>query len=224
GADTNMIVYDASFAAIGGNDDISPQNLGSEFIYTSTSNSLIYLLIGPNGDLQRSEAASRQYTLSCAASFLLTPTPTATTGFTGGGGAGGPITIIVTATPGPQTPTPTPGSPIQIRPLATPQGAGAPVPRLVVIDLLVYYDANGNKVPNAGEGVLGLAAEAQELATGRLIGQGFTDASGLLHLTATATGGVNVVVPFLGFSQTVSGDSETVIVRIEPRPLPGLIP
>lgn len=225
--DTNLIAYDAAFNALGGNDDISPTNLGSEFVYTSTANSLIYFVVGHNGIMPLSEAAKRAYKFSCDASFLLTPTPTATTAFTGGGSGPGPITIIITATPLPTTPTPavTPTPPIAIRPLTTPAaGGGAVVPRLIVIDLLIYYDANGNKVPNAGEGVLGLSAEVEEVATGRLIGQGFTDASGLLHLTTTATGQVRVVVPFIGFSQAISGDSETVIVRIEPRPLPGLIP
>jgi hypothetical protein len=174
------------------------------------------------------EAADRTYQFSCGASFYFTPTPTATATRPAGAGPG-PITIIITATPLPTTPTAqvtlTAPPSIGIRPLSTPvPGDGAGVAQLVIVDLLIYYDANGNNVPNAGEGVAGLSAELHELSTGRLIGQGFTDASGLLHLTATASGRVQVVVPFIGFAQTVTGAAETIIVRIEPRPLPERIP
>jgi hypothetical protein len=227
--DTNLIAYNAAFVALGGNDDISPTNLGSEFSYTALADSVIYFVIGHNGTVPLSQAADRQYVFSCDASFYFTPTPTTAPTSSGGGAGAGPITIIITTTPPPTTATPpatgTPAPSIDIRPLSTPMpGGAAGVAQLVVVDLLIYYDANGNNVPNAGEGVAGLSAELHELATGRLIGQGFTDASGLLHLTATASGKVQIVVPFIGFAQTVAGAAETVIVRIESRPLPERIP
>jgi hypothetical protein len=91
----------------------------------------------------------------------------------------------------------------------------------VPISLLVYYDANGDGQPGAGEGVAGISAQAYDAASGELLAQGVTDEQGHLEFTITAQGPVHVTVPFFGFSQLVAGEEGNIRLRVPSRPLPG---
>jgi hypothetical protein len=96
----------------------------------------------------------------------------------------------------------------------------------VPIDLIVYYDANGDGQPGAGEGITGVSAQAYEVATGELLAQGYTDNQGQLSFTVSSQGAVRLAIPFLGFSHliAVDGDVEeeaTVQVRVPPHTIPG---
>jgi hypothetical protein len=131
-----------------------------------------------------------------------------------------------TGTPRPTSPSPptaTPYAGLTIRQLTTP----TPVPEtplepgFVLVNLIVYYDANGDGQPGAGEGVAGISAQAYEISTNNLLAQGVTDEQGHLEFTVTAQGPVRVSVPFFGFVQIVAGEEAIIRLRVPSRPLPG---
>jgi len=226
GVDPNMIVFTGPSwdQAIGGNDDIEPCNYNSAFNYYATYSGWLYLLVG-TGDRTPSDVMDSSYTLICKKSttpFSDLTAPQASTP--------DPSGKLPTAMP---TPTPTrPGSPIatprpgaqalSIRALATPTPPATAAPRFVPIDLAVYYDANGDGQPGAGEGITGVSAQAYDVATNELLAQGFTDNQGRLSFTVSSQGPVRLKIPFLGFSHLIPASSETqgeatVQVRVPPR-------
>lgn len=219
GVDTNMIVYDGNYNAIGGNDDVELGDYRSRFSYFSTYESWLYILVGHGGRLPASELKNSDYSLRCekqvpgqpTATATLTPTPTAD---------GTPQPTATTTSPV-GTPTPS-GGELTVRPLTTPTPlpATTPAPRFVPLSLLVYYDANDDRQPGAGEGIAGISAQAYEAATNQLLAQGFTDERGGLKFTVAAQGPVRVSIPFFGFSQLVAGEGASIYLRVPPQPLP----
>ncbi|MBN1811075.1 MAG: hypothetical protein JXA14_04490 [Anaerolineae bacterium] len=210
GVDPNMIVFTGTSwdSAVGGNDDVEPGDLNSYFAYYATYEGWLYVLVG-YGDRTPSDIYNSNYTLECKAA--IPGEPTATTGPA--------VTGTPRATGAPPTATPFVG--LKIRPLTTP----TPVPEtpsepsLVPISLLVYYDANGDGQPGAGEGVAGISAQAYEVSTNSLLAQGITDEQGYLEFTVTAQGPVRVTVPFFGFSQLVTEEA-TIRLRVLSSALP----
>ena len=115
---------------------------------------------------------------------------------------------------------------LTVRPLTTPTPVPAttPAPHFRPITLLVYFDANDDRQPGAGEGIAGISAQAYEVATNQLLAQGFTDEQGNLEFTVAAQGPVRVSVPYFGFSQLVSGEGASIYLRVPPQPLSGGAP
>jgi hypothetical protein len=70
-----------------------------------------------------------------------------------------------------------------------------------------------------------VAVELYDQATGELLAFGYTNEAGVVRFDAIAsTGAVRVEVPYLSYSQVVSGASANILLRVEPRPLPQGIP
>jgi len=230
GVDTNMIVFDGPSwdNAVGGNDDVELGDYRSRFSYFSTYEGWLYILVGHGGRLPASELEDSDYKVRCEKQVPGQPTATSIPEST--------RTPQPTAPPGSATVTPTTsGSPIAtpapsegltVRTLTTPTPVPAttPAPRFVPISLLVYYDANDDHQPGAGEGIAGVSAQAYEAVTNQLLAQGFTDEQGSLEFTVAAQGPVRVSVPFFGFSQLVAGEGASIYVRVPPQPLPGGAP
>jgi len=229
GVDTNMIVYDGNYNAIGGNDDVALGDYRSRFAYFSTYEGWLYILIGHGGRLPIGDVEGSDYKVRCEMQVPGGATATSTPGPTN--------TPQPTAEPGSQTATPTPsGSPIAtptpsegltVHPLTTPTPpapATTPAPRFIPIRMLVYYDANDDHQPGAGEGIVGISAQAYEVATNQLLAQGFTDEQGNLEFTVSAQGPVRVSVPFFGFSQLVASQGASIYLRVPPQPLLGGAP
>jgi hypothetical protein len=106
-----------------------------------------------------------------------------------------------------------------VRLLTTPEPPptpGTPALHFVPVDLLVYYDANDDRSPGAGEGVRGILIIAYDTATGEEIAQGFTDELGHLEFTVAVQGLVRVSVPYLGISHVVGEETTTVTIRVAP--------
>ncbi len=213
GVDPNMIMYDQNRNGIAGNDDVSPGDYNSALSYFATYEGWLYILVG-TGNRMPSNLAASNYTLRCE---VVAP---------------GTATLIPTNTP---RPTPEPGvvqptaaPPIPTQPagptwrlLTTPPPSAAiattPAPRFIPINLLVYYDANSDGQPGAGEGIAGISAEAYDTSTGQLLAQGFTGEQGNLTFTVASAGPVRLSVPFFGFNQLVAGEGASVYLRIAPR-------
>jgi hypothetical protein len=208
GIDPNMIVFNGPSwdNAVGGNDDVEPGDFNSYFSYYATYEGWLYVLVG-YGDRTPSDIYNSNYTLKCNADVpgepTATPAPTGVPGATG--------TPRATAA----RPTVTPFAGLSIRPLTTPTPKPeAPSESVVLpISLLIYYDANGDGQPGAGEGVGGIAAQAFDVSTNSSLAQGITDAQGYLEFTVTAQGPVRVSVPFFGFSRLVTQES-TIRLRV----------
>jgi hypothetical protein len=234
GVDPNMIMFNGPSwdNAIAGNDDIAQGNYNSALSYYATYDGWLYVLVG-TGDRTPPNINDSDYTLRCEKStepFMATSTPQPTD--TPDAAATSTPTPTPTFTPSPTTsgsplPTPTLGEPeLTIRPVTTPAPGtpATPTTRFIPIRLLVYYDGNGDRQPGAGEGIAGLSAQAYEVASNELLAQGFTGAQGDLEFTVAARGPVRISIPFLGFSQLVTGPEASVRVRVPPRLLPGGAP
>ena len=223
GVDPNMIMFRGPSwdDAIGGNDDISPCNLNAAFSFLSDYAGWLYILIG-YGDRTPPDIANSHYTLRCEKSLtpfppIVAPKPTATPHPSVKLPTPGPTPMVTPTPPDSPIPTPTPASmSLSIRPLSTPPPVANPAPRFVPIDLLVYYDANDNRLPDAGEGIAGLSVQAYDVATNELLAQDFTDGRGKLAFTVAAKGPVRITIPFLGFSRLVSEDEADMQVRVPP--------
>jgi hypothetical protein len=220
GVDTNMIVYDGNQNAIGGNDDAGLGDYRSRFAYFSTYEGWLYILVGHGGRLPATELEDSNYKLKCDMQIPGQPTATNIPGPTP---TPKPTTTAETPTPS-ESPitTPTPSEGLTVRPLTTPTPVPVttPAPRFIPITLLVYYDANNDRQPGAGEGITGISAQAYEVATNQLLAQGFTDERGNLEFTVASSGPVRVSVPFFGFSQLVAGEGASIYVRVPPQQLP----
>jgi hypothetical protein len=215
GVDPNMIVFNGPSwdHAIGGNDDIAPGDFNSAFNYYATYSGWLYVLVG-TGKRTPSDVFVSSYTLRCDQStepFTATRTPSPTPDQRSASptptGSGSPV-----ATPTPET------HELTIRPLTTPRPPTTSAPRFVPISLVVYYDANSDRQPGAGEGIAGISAQAYELASDELLARGFTDEQGSLEFTVSAQGPVRLSVPFLGYSHSVGGAEASIQVRVPPRP------
>jgi hypothetical protein len=219
GTDTNMIIYDANRNGIAGNDDVDPRagELRSRVTVGVTWEGWMYVLVGQGG---RGIVYGSGYSLQCNVGLPPTPTPTPTR-------TPRPITEVPpppTATPFPTLPPTPPATPtplrLQVQPLAaTPTPAG----RRIEVTVRIYYDANGNGAPDAGEGVIGMPVGLIALRGGRWIAQAATDEEGQASLVGFAEGTVRLVVPYLGIVRPVES-GETVLIRLNPVPLPDRLP
>jgi hypothetical protein len=226
GADTNIIVYNQDRVAIGGNDDISPEDKAqgrfqSRFSWLSAYTGYAYILVGDVNPPRAGEAQARSYSLICTIGLPATPTPT-------------PDPNPPTATPPPLPPTPLPPEPtltpfptpraaqnlvvqrFDVRPTPAPPG---PTPRLLIIDVHVFNDYNRNNLLDAGEGIARASVRLADERTGTPLAQGFTDADGRARFPLSNDGPVRVNVPAFNFS-TVVTDSVTLRIGIEPRIAP----
>lgn len=219
GVDPNMIVYTgpSESNAIGGNDDRATGDFNSYFSYYSTYDGWLYVLVG-YGNRTPSDIYNSNYTLQCDMSTQGQPAATGTPRPTS--------PPRPTSTPRPEAPTPTPPQGLTVRSLTTPVPGVAPTvaSRFVPVTLLIYYDANDDQQPGAGEGVVGISAQAHEATTNQLLAQGFTDSRGSLEFTVAAQGPVRVSVPFFGFSQLVAGEGASIRLRVPFKPLPAETP
>jgi hypothetical protein len=121
------------------------------------------------------------------------------------------------------TPTPQPPPVIQIQPLPTATAFAAG--QEVTINVTLYYDSNLNFMPELTEGIADVAIALYDNATGQLLAFGNTNEAGMIRFNSVNTSGaVRVVVPFLGYSQTVPGGSTDILLRVAPQPLPIGIP
>lgn len=222
GLDTNIIIYDHNRNGLGGNDDVTPGDYRSRISYISTYEGWLYVLVGHGGRFPYSEVQNSTYSLRCSVEVpgLPTPAPTATP-------------RPPTATPVPTDRTPTPETFTSPPPTATPFAGGelsvrlvstptppspeaTPAPRFVPLDILVYYDANNDRSPGAGEGVAGLRILAYDTLTGERVAEGVTDDVGRLRFTAAVRGAVRIVVPYLGIGRVIEGEGASVYIRIAP--------
>jgi hypothetical protein len=237
--DTNMILFDHNtnpFNPWIGNDDKAPGDFGSRVSYLSTYTGWLYVEVGPvNPPPSLEEARLHTYDLTCIG-VVATPTPTATPTrppATGGGGGFPVATPVPTGTPQPTptpfdisiffTPTPQPPPVIQIQPLPTATAFAAG--QEVTINVTLYYDSNLNFMPELTEGIADVAIALYDNATGQLLAFGNTNEAGMIRFNSVNTSGaVRVVVPFLGYSQTVPGGSTDILLRVAPQPLPIGIP
>ena len=220
GLDTNIIIYDHNRNGLGGNDDVTPGDYRSRISYLSTYEGWLYILVGHGGRFPYSEVQNSTYSLRCSAEVpgLPTPAPTAT-----------PRPPTATPVPKDWTPTPEPftsppptatplaGGGLSVRLISTPappSPEATPAPRFVPLDILVYYDANNDHSPGAGEGVAGLRILAYDTLTGEQVAAEVTDDTGRLRFTAAVRGAVRIVVPYLGIGRVIEGEGASVYIRI----------
>jgi len=218
GLDTNMIIYNNSRDPIAGNDDIALGDYRSRIAYFSTYEGFMYVLVGHGGRFPLAEVDDSSYSLRCS---MGTPSqPTATT--RPPAATATPRSPTPTAPPSPASPLPTPTSSAEgltVRLLSTPTpppAQGTPSLRFVPVDLIVYYDSNGDRQPGAGEGVAGIMVIAFDTASGLQIAQGFTDELGRLEFTAASQGLVQLSVPYLGVAHMIGEEGATLYMRISP--------
>ncbi len=205
GVDTNVIIYDNWRNGIAGNDDVELGDYSSRVAYYSTYAGWLYVLVGHGGRLALADVEGSTYNVRCDKDVPSQATPTCTR--TPTSGSSSPLA----------TSTPKPSLSVRVMATPTPAPTATPGPRSVAVNLLVYYDGNGDSLPGAGEGVAGISAQIHESATGQLLQQAFTDELGSVAFSVTAQGPVQVSVPFLGFSQVVGGPEASVFVRVPPR-------
>jgi len=231
GADTNIIVYNQDRVAIGGNDDISPEDKAqgrfqSRFSWLSAYTGYAYILVGDVNPPRAGEAQARSYSLICNIGLPATPTPT-------------PDPNPPTATPPPLPPTPLPPEPtftpfptlraaqnlvVQRFDAPRPTIGPTPTPRVLLIDLHIFNDFNRNNLLDAGEGIANVSARLSDERTGVPLAQGFTDADGRARFSLNANGPIRVSVPSFNFSAVVT-ESVTLRIGVEPRiALPVRIP
>jgi hypothetical protein len=225
GVDTNLILFDNNRNTIGGNDDKDRANgdFGSRLSYYVTYEGYLFLDVGQPFAPLPTEVTAFKYAVQCVTGTGPTFTPSATRP---------PQPTVPTNTPVPPTPTipptdtpaPTSTPPfIQVRqlPTATPAGEAKV---LVPINLQVYYDANNNRQPDPGEGVVGVSARVTDVNTGQELQRSFTDEFGFASLTVSASGVVRLSVPYLNYSVIVQPSGSSIALRIAPHDLPKSIP
>ena len=222
GTDTNLILYDNNQNGINGNDDVNRAagDLSSSVSYYVTYEGWLYALVGEGFSRPTDEQAKTGYSIECTIGTQFTPTPAPTP-------TEGPN--VPTRTPTPTetlipTPTLTPTPPfVKVEPLPTAKLPGLPMAP-VPVSLLTYYDANNNNKYDPGEGIVGISARVIDLTTGKLLAQGLTDETGRVAFTVSAPGAVQLVVPYLSFSDIILPSGKAVTVRVSGRDLPRAIP
>ncbi|MCS7281851.1 MAG: hypothetical protein NZ769_00610 [Anaerolineae bacterium] len=221
GLDTNIIIYDHNRNPLGGNDDATPGDYRSRISYLSTYEGWLYVLVGHGGRFPYAEVANSTYSLRCSMEVPGLPTPAPT------------VPPRPTSTPAPKDWTPTPETFVSPPPTATPIAAAdlsirllstptppaplaTPVPRFVPMTVVIYYDANNDRAPGAGEGVIGLRILFFDTFANERVGEGTTDENGRLETTLSVRGAVRISVPYLGINRVVSEESASIYIRIPP--------
>ena len=240
--DTNIIFLDNNgndFNPQLGNDDRALGDPSSLLSWYSTYQGNLNILVGPVNPPPYDESPQYTYDLVCNG-LAATPTPPPPPTIvwqppTGSGG--GPV--VPTATPFvyptfPPTPTaidfdnlaptiaPPPVIGFQPLPTATPVAAAQ---QTTTVQVTVYYDSNRNFTPELTEGIMDVAVELYDNATGELLAFGYSNEAGVVRFDEIASSGaVRVEVAYLNYSQVVTGASANILLRVEPRPLPSGIP
>jgi hypothetical protein len=130
-----------------------------------------------------------------------------------------PIDLSSFNTPLPPTP---PVVQFQPLPTATPLSGGA---QISTINVTVFYDENENFQAELTEGVVDTAVSLYANNTGELVAFGYTNEAGMIRFDSiSVVGAVRIVVPFLNYTQIVTGESADILVRVAPQPLPVGIP
>ncbi len=245
--DTNIIFLNGSggdFNPQLGNDDRAPGDKSSELSYFSTYEGNLTIVVGPVNPPTYANSPQYTYDLVCS-STVATPTPppvpTATTapippsgGGTGGSGGGvfntpTPMaTLLPTPTPidiDSLIPTPQPPPLVDFEPLPTSTPAGGGV-QTTTVSLTAYYDSNYNYTPELTEGIMDVEVALYDGVSDALLAFGYTNEAGmvLFESVVSTSGSVRVVVPFLNYSQVVTGASANILLRVDPRPLPAGVP
>ncbi len=225
GTDTNLILYDENMNGINGSDDVNRAagDLSSSVSYYVTYEGWLYALVGEGFARPLAEQAKTGYSFQCVIDNQSTPTPGPTPTDLPNMPTRTPITPTPTETLTP-TPTMTPTPPfIRVEALPTATPAGLPLTK-VPVSFLAYYDANNNNKSDPGEGIVGISARVFDLTTGQLLAQGLTDETGRVAFTVSAPGAVQLVVPYLSFSDIILPSGKSVNVRVSGRDLPRSIP
>jgi hypothetical protein len=225
GTDTNLILYDNTLNGINGSDDVNRAggDLSSSVSYYVTYEGWLYGLAGEGFSRPVAEQAATGYSYECTIGTQFTPTPAPTATDSPDVPTRTPITPTPTETLIP-TPTLTPTPPfVKVEPLPTATSPGLPMSQ-VPVSLLTYYDANNSNKYDPGEGIVGISARVFDLTTGKLLVQGLTDETGRVAFTVSAPGAVQLVVPYLSFSDIILPSGKAVTVRVSGRDLPRAIP
>ncbi len=240
--DTNIIFFDNNgndFNPQLGNNDRALGDPSSLLSWYSTYQGNLFILVGPVNPPPYDESPQFTYDIVCnALAATPTPPPTATVVWQPPSNSGGGV-VVPTATPFvyptfPPTPTaidfenliptlaPPPVVGFQPLPTATPIAAQQ---QTTTVQVTVYYDSNRNFTPELTEGIMDVAVELYDNATGELLAFGYTNEAGVVRFDAIASSGaVRVEVAYLNYSQVVTGVSANILLRVEPRPLPAAIP
>jgi hypothetical protein len=121
-------------------------------------------------------------------------------------------------------PTAIPPPVVGFRPLPTATPVTAVV-KTTTVQVTVYYDSNFNFTPELTEGIMDVAVELYDNASGDLLAFGYSNEAGVVRFDSIASSGaVRVEVAYLNYSQVVVGASANILLRVEPRPLPSDIP
>lgn len=228
GTDTNLILYDTDRNGINGNDDVNRAagDLSSSVSYYVTFEGWLYGLAGEGFSRPLSEQAVTGYSFECTIGTQFTPTPAPTPTDAPNAPTRTPVTPVPPTPTETLIPTPTltPTPPfVKVEPLPTATLPGLPMAQ-VPVSLLTYYDANNSNKYDPGEGIVGISARVIDLTTGKLLAQGLTDETGRVAFTVSAPGAVQLVIPYLSFSDIILPSGKAVTVRVSGRDLPRAIP
>ncbi len=239
--DTNMIFLDNNgndFNPQLGNDDRAPGDRSSVLSWLATYTGNLYILVGPVNPPPYEDTPLTNYNLTCrGVAATPTPAPTATVAFvppsTGGGVVPSPTAVPFPTFPPTPTPidlasfltaTPPPPPIVDFIPLPTSTPA-AGASQTTSVQVTVFYDRNFNYMAELDEGIMDVAVELFDNATGELMAFGYTNEAGVVRFEGiVSTGAVRVQVSYLNYSQIITGASANILLRVEPRPLPGGIP
>lgn len=235
GVDPRMVFYSGPGEGyfMMANDDIALGNFNSRLSYYASYEGFLYILVGQGDRMDIRDAAQSAYSLKCELGVpgaSATPAP--------GKGDYTPPATTPAPTGTPQTPvspiaTPTapPETEVESRELdfrlvtTPPPPTRTPVPTgFRTFRVIVYYDANNDGLPGAGEGVPGFYVTVHSPETKAELARGYTDDQGQISFTVSTVGTVRVLIPLLGFDRLIEAAKPEVSVRIAPPSLPVTIP
>ena len=234
GVDPRMAFYSgpSEIYYIVANDDIALGNFNSRLSYYITYEGYVYILLGQGERMDTRDTDDSSYSLTCDLTVpgsaatpapdkdeLPTPRPTVTPHAT----ATPQTTTSPIATP---TPPPDKDKTLDFRLITTPAPT-TPTPSPTgfrTFRVLVYYDANADAQPGAGEGVPGFFVSVLSPENKEELARGYTDDQGQLSFTVPTVGTVQVRIPLLGFDRLIEASKPEVNVRIAPPNLPISIP
>ncbi len=240
--DTRMKFLNPDQGVLIENDNASAETAGSEASYLATYTGWMYILVEPVVGVEYRIADKYVYQLACSVE-LTTPTPTArpTQAQVNNGGARSTstptpsptiiaqpqetidvlATVQAASTP---TPPPTARPNISINPLPT--VAPAMTPSFAAnLQVVLFYDRNQNNLPEIDEGIVDMAVLAKDSATGELLALGYTNEAGLLRFELQPSSQtINIMIPYLNIDQTVSVNSNELLIRVASSNLPNSLP
>jgi hypothetical protein len=133
---------------------------------------------------------------------------------------GGDETVEVQVSVPLPTPTPTP------KPANSGGSAGGSEPGKGTVHVVVFVDENRSDAYDPQEGVLGAVITLMSQADPGQLWTAATDTQGQAHLQQVPSGSYTLLIPHLGYAETVSfrGDDLTLDVLVAPIRLPSRIP